>query len=463
MRTVKLVACDEFFLQEEPIGKMITFSGEDYLKRIARLSDKMREHHLDYMVIYGDREHFMNIDYLSGYDPRFEEALYIIDRGGHVSLLTGPEGEGYARKIEYPVSVTLYPDFGLQGQPRDQMKELPEIFAAAGISAASRVGVAGYKYLTDKQGAVRRDRFDIPGYILEDLKSTAGEVENYTDLFTGLPDGLRMSVTSAKEIAVIDYMNANVSNVFLRLFKGMKAGITELELSGVQAYMHPANVHPMICFGERSSDIGLKSPEDVRLNVGDIASICYSLRYSLTCRSAIAAYDKSDCHPELAREFENFYGEYYRAVAAWYGAVRIGAETGHIYDAVHQIVGDEYYGLLLNPGHNISSDEWSNSSFAKGSTVKLHSGSHLQCDIIACGTNPVKKAICEDGIILADESLRAELKLGYPEVYAKIQKRRRMMSEVLGINVSEDVLPMSNLCGVYWPFMLDKTRVFAVC
>lgn len=462
MNTVKLVPCDEFFLREEPIGKMIKLSGEDYLNRIERLIGKMRENSLDYIVIYGDREHFMNIEYVSGYDPRFEEALYIIDRSGKVNLLTGPEGEGYACKIEYPVSVTLYPNFGLQGQPRDQMKELPEIFAAVGIRAASRVGVVGYKYLTDNQGEVLRDRFDIPGYILEDLKSIACDVQNYTDLFTGLPAGLRMSVMSAKEIAVIDHMNANVSNVFLRLFKGMKTGITELELSGVPAYMHPANVHPMICFGEKSSEIGLKSPEDVELNIGDIASICYSLRYSLTCRSGIAAHDKSDCKNGLEQDFEKFYAEYYRAVAVWYGAVRIGAETGHIYDEVHKIVGEAYYGLLLNPGHNISSDEWSNSSFAKGSTIKLHNGSHLQCDIIACGTNPVKKAICEDGIILADEKLREDLQKEYPEIYAKIQKRRQMMRDVLGINVSEDVLPMSNLCGVYWPFMLDKSRIFAV-
>lgn len=29
----------------------------------------------EWLVVYGDREHFANIHYLCGYDPRFEEAL----------------------------------------------------------------------------------------------------------------------------------------------------------------------------------------------------------------------------------------------------------------------------------------------------------------------------------------------------------------------------------------------------
>ena len=39
--------------------------------------------------------------------------------------------------------------------------------------------------------------------------------------------------------------------------------------------------------------------------------------------------------------------------------------------------------------------------------------------------------------------------------------RRQVMKDVLGINLHEDVLPMSNLNGVYYPFLLNTDVVFA--
>ncbi len=460
MKKIGIKTCDSFFLQEEKIGEMVKFNKEDYLDRIDRLADKMKANGLDFAVMYGDREHFMNVDYFTGYDPRFEETLFVVDKNKNMWLLVGTEGLGYSSAIPYPLTVILYLNFGLQGQQRDNVKPLEAIFDDMGILPTSKVGVMGYKYLTDNENNIIRDEFDIPHYILKAIESKKCNVQNYTDIMTGLPDGLRMSVRTAKEIAMIDYMNANVSNVFLTMFNKMKEGITEIELSCIPSYMHPTNVHPMVCFGEESVNIGLKSPAEYKLEIGEIASICYSLRYSLTCRASIAAFDEASCKNGLEKEIEGFYKGYYQAVVKWYESLQIGEETGKIYDGVMDIVGGDYFGLLLNPGHNIGADEWTNSSFYKDSKIKLHSGSHLQCDIIASGTNPTKKAICEDGIIIADEKLRKELEKEYPEIYTKIMKRQKMMREVLGINIRDEVLPMSNLCGVYWPFMMDKSKIF---
>jgi hypothetical protein len=36
------------------------------------------------------------------------------------------------------------------------------------------------------------------------------------------------------------------------------------------------------------------------------------------------------------------------------------------------------------------------------------------------------------------------------------------MRQVLGINISDDVLPLSSLNGVFFPFMLDTESVFSV-
>jgi hypothetical protein len=44
----------------------------------------------DWLVVYADREHLANIAFLSGYDPRFEEALLLLGPriGGCSSLAT---------------------------------------------------------------------------------------------------------------------------------------------------------------------------------------------------------------------------------------------------------------------------------------------------------------------------------------------------------------------------------------
>ena len=55
----------------------------------------MEERKLTHLVVYGDREHFANIAYLTGFDPRFEEALLIFPSSGTPLLVVGNECEAY--------------------------------------------------------------------------------------------------------------------------------------------------------------------------------------------------------------------------------------------------------------------------------------------------------------------------------------------------------------------------------
>ncbi len=50
----------------------------------------------DWLVVYADREHFGNIAFLTGFEPRFEEALLLLGPNGKRVLLTGNESESYA-------------------------------------------------------------------------------------------------------------------------------------------------------------------------------------------------------------------------------------------------------------------------------------------------------------------------------------------------------------------------------
>ena len=74
----------------------------------------------------------------------------------------------------------------------------------------------------------------------------------------------------------------------------------------------------------------------------------------------------------------------------------------------------------------------------------------------------MRTGICEDAVVIAGKELQEELQKAYPEVYERIQKRRKVMQEVLGLTLHEDVLPMSNLNGAYYPFMLNTDLVFTI-
>ena len=76
---------------------------EDYEGRMARLWEMPQAEGYDTIVIYGDREHFSNVDYFTGYDARWEETLLILPRHGRPGILVGNEGIGYVKKV--PVEI----------------------------------------------------------------------------------------------------------------------------------------------------------------------------------------------------------------------------------------------------------------------------------------------------------------------------------------------------------------------
>ena len=70
-----------------------------YEARVAAAMKRAREAGLDALIVYGDREHNASIAYLTGYDPRFEEALLVIAPGRSPTLLVGNEGKGLSRLV----------------------------------------------------------------------------------------------------------------------------------------------------------------------------------------------------------------------------------------------------------------------------------------------------------------------------------------------------------------------------
>src|SRR3982751_1441195 len=84
-----------------------------YAARLDALVRARRAAGIDVLVIYADREHSANLAWLTGFDPRFEEALLILSPGATPTLLAGPENLGRAQKSQIEVDARLYPPFGL--------------------------------------------------------------------------------------------------------------------------------------------------------------------------------------------------------------------------------------------------------------------------------------------------------------------------------------------------------------
>src|SRR5438093_335758 len=56
----------------------------------------------DWFVIYADREHFANIMFLTGFDPRFEEAMLVLGPRQSRIIIVGNECLDYARLARLP-------------------------------------------------------------------------------------------------------------------------------------------------------------------------------------------------------------------------------------------------------------------------------------------------------------------------------------------------------------------------
>lgn len=446
-------------------AESVQFDSEIYLFRLKMLVERMIQKGLTHVIIYGDREHFSNIEYFTSYDCRFEESLLVVDSNGGCSIIVGNEGMGYSAQIPFNINRVLYQNFSLQGQPRDKMGSLSEIFKEMGITGQSKIGLVGYKYYDAGVACDSAYLYDIPAYILHELyiACPAANVIDFNREITGCPDGIRMRLYNAKEIAWAEYAGNRSANVMLDLLFNLRPGISEFELSKkASAGFDLVNMYPIVNFGERSVALGLKSPlEGEKLKIGEVCGLCYSVRGCNTARVGVAAYDENSYSDKLKPYLKSFYMKFWEAMAAWYEAAGVSCPAGALYDAVMSRTGTEEFGITLNPGHFGSTDEWSNSPIHKDSKIKIPDGTLMQVDIIASKSNPVRTSICEDAVVFASTGMRDELREQYPKVYDRIILRQKKMREVLGINISDDILPMSNLNGVLFPFMLNLDIVLA--
>jgi Xaa-Pro aminopeptidase len=435
-------------------SSMPELTPDIYRARLDRLRQRAGERGYDRIVVYADREHSANLSWLSGFDPRFEEAIAVVGPDDDPAILAGNECIGLAGAAPLPMRPHLYQEMSLPSQPRDRSRPLGEILSEEGIRAKSRVGVIGWKEFTDRR------MLEVPSYLIDELRGLVGSggvVENANDLLTGAGDGLRV-INEVEQLAAFEYAACHTSQGIRRVLFNLEPGMSEQEAVGLLEWNGmPLSCHLMLTAGPRAT-FGLLSPGDRRIERGDRFTVAFGLWGALNCRAGFIAAGENEIPAAISDYVDRLVAPYFLAVVEWLEALRVGQTGEVLHEIIRRRLGDPFFGIFLNPGHQIHLDEWINSPIFAGSTTRLTSGMALQVDIIpATGTDYFTTNI-EDGVALADEALRESFARGYPEAWARIEARRAFMNDVLGINLHPDVLPFSNIPSYLPPFVLSPDR-----
>ena len=431
---------------------------EIYATRLERLRERMEWAAHELLVVYADREHSANISYLTGFDPRFEEALLIVGREGDPAILVGNENWGTAGAAPLQMRRHMFQDFSLPGQPRHRSRPLAELLAGEGMEHGTPVGVVGWKTYAAPSMS------DLPAYLVDTLRDATGDVSlvrNATGLLVDAADGMRV-INEVEQLAMLEWAACQTSEGVRRLLFGLRPGMTEQEAVALLGWNgSPLSCHLMLTAGPRAR-FGLLSPSDRPIERGDPFTTAFGIWGALNCRAGWVVENQSGLPEAIADYVDRLVAPYFEAVVEWYEALRIGQTGGTLQEIIDRRLGDPFFGIFLNPGHQIHLDEWVNTPVAPGSTVQLSSGMAMQVDIIpATGTDYFTTNI-EDGIAFADAALRADLADRYPDAWQRIQARRTFMREQLGIDLHADVLPLSNIPAYLPPFLLSPGRAMTV-
>jgi hypothetical protein len=456
MTTARLASIDlpEFGMPaSRPELPAVTYRG-----RLDRLRERAEAAGYERLVLYSDREHSASIAWLTGFDPRFEEAILIVGPSGDPAILVGNECWGMAGAAPLSMRRQMFQDLSLPSQPRDRSRALAEILADEGVVDGRSIGVLGWKTYAD------RSTLEVPAYLADTLRrlvGSAGSVVNANDLLIDPANGLRV-INDAHQLAQLEWAACQTSQGVRNVVFGLRPGMTEREAVRLLDWNgSPLSCHLMLSSGPRAS-LGLLSPGERVIERGDRFTTAFGIWGALNCRAGFVVAAASELPGGIGDYVERLVGPYFAAVADWYRALRVGQRAGALADIIDRHLGDPFFGIFLNPGHQISLDEWVNSPIWRGSEIELRSGMAFQVDIIPATGSDYFTTNIEDGIALADEALRAELATGYPEAWGRIQARRQFMAEALGIDLHADVLPFSNIPAFLPPLLLAPDQAMTV-
>jgi hypothetical protein len=430
--------------------------ASQYELRFELAVKRMKELQLDFLLVFADREHSANLAFLTNLDPRFEEALLLLDSNGNRKLLLGNECMGYTGVCPIPLTFELYQEFSLLGQDRSRSRKLSHILSDFGIETGTKVGCAYYKYFASDPLAL-----DIPAYLADLLRALTGKkelVSNAAGIFMDAETGLRHH-TCLEELVRFEWASTRTSTSVKNLLHHLAPGVREYELA--KEFVSdglPYSCHPMVSSGKKAA-MGLSSPSGNKVTFKDPFTCAMGVWGALTARAGMVANDASDLDKSVGEFYETYWRAYFKTVVTWYEHIGLGVSAGYVTREVEAARDKDIFDFAVNTGHTLHLDEWVNSPFYKDSTVQLHSGLPLQMDIIPVSKKEFVCANMEDGVILANESLRERWADRFPASWQRIEQRRTFMQNEIGIKLKPEVLPLSNTPAYYTPYLLSKDVV----
>jgi hypothetical protein len=428
----------------------------------ARIAALLAAVDADWVVVYGDREHAANLIYLCNLDPRFEEALLVLG-GGRRTLMLGKEDVGYVPIVPIDVDVVCCPTFSLMGIDRGDGPTLEQALRDAGLGAGDRIGVVGWKALLAQEWNGRTPAIFAPAFFVDTLRDIAGDPQLVTDVTAALTSprsGLR-TFASADQIAVFEWGASQCSAWVQAVLGAARPGVSEREAFRAAPWAgEPLSCHPVFASGPNVA-IGLCSPSSRRLELGDAAVAAIGLWGGNCARGGIIAATVDDLTSQSEGYLERLAVPYWRAMATWFETLELGVPGGSVFDTITGLLEGEVFASSLNPGHLIHYEEWMDSPIRAGSQDPIASGMVLQTDIIPTGIRPGWTVNCEDTVAIADSELRAEIAQRHPELWARIRARQDHVRDVLGIELRDEVLPLSCTAVYFRPFWLADGMALA--
>jgi hypothetical protein len=434
-----------------------------YENRISRAIELAKGRGLSHLFIYGDREHFANIHYFTGYDPRFEESILVLSEGSRPTIFVGNEGYGYSVIIPYAIDRILYQTLSLPDQPRGENNK--HVFADSlvrlGVKASSRIGVIGWKYFIEEDSADYDGMIDLPNFIVEALCTRVARerIVNATDLMIHPEHGMRTTL-DVDEIAILELAGTKSSRSVYNVLKNLEPGMSEIKASSfLNIDGDPLVAHTNVNFTVRGTEMGLASAGEARLEYGGICNIGFGYRSSMVARTGVYARDRGDFKADWTHALERVYHPYFELVVLWYEMLEIGVTGKAIVAEIRKRIREfDALNFGLNLGHLIHNDEWTCSIFSETREYPVRSGMGIQCDLIA-QPHGFPGAHVEDGLVVADSPMRVALKAKYPVSWKRIESRRKLLRDKLGLTISDSILPCSDLQGCVFPYMASLKTV----
>lgn len=440
--------------------KSVYLTDETMIARKENFLEKMKQQAIDTAIIYADREHGANFEYFTGFIPRFEEACLVIHANGESYLLLGNENLKLAAHSRIPAHAVHVPYFSLPNQPMNGEKTLADHFKESQIFPDATIGVIGWKLFTSSQYD-NSGLFDLPFYIVDSLINYVADRKQLKNFASALisPEGGLRTTHNANEIAHFEYGATLAGKGMFAAIQAVEVGKTEKEIGALLAQDgQPNTVTTISAAGKRFTNATLY-PRDNEALLGDNYSMTVGYKGGLSSRAGFVAASKEDLPENQLDYLEKVGIPYFTAYATWLENISVGTVGDAFYNRIEEVFPANVYGWTLNPGHYTGDDEWMSSPFFKGSTAVVKSGQMFQVDIIP-SVPGYSGASCEEPVVIADKALQDELKHQYPDVWKRIEKRRNYIKNVIQIDLSDDVLPLSDTVAFYTPFLLNKTLAY---